>query len=92
MLVAQAIAELHLGRLPEAEAAMKQALDLDAGNPDVLANTIVLNTILGKRAEAQEFKARLEKAKSNHQALVDWAEKKSEFDKACEKYTPKFEP
>jgi coatomer subunit epsilon len=92
MLVAQAVAELHLGRLPEAEAAMQQAVELSPDHPEVLANTIVLNTVLGKPAEAKEAKAKLEKAQPSHQALSDWAQKKSEFDAACGKYTPKFEP
>jgi coatomer protein complex subunit epsilon len=88
-LLGQAIAELHLGRLPEAEAAFEQALQLEPDNADVLANLIVLNTIVGK--DTTEAKKGLEKVKADHTTLVDFAEKKSEFEKACEKYTPKFE-
>jgi coatomer protein complex subunit epsilon len=47
-LVSQAIAEIHLGRLEEAEAALQQALTKDPKNADSLANSIVLNVIAGK--------------------------------------------
>lgn len=83
------MAELHLGRLLEAEAAFQQALELDPENPDVLSNLVVLNTILGK--DVTGMKADLRKVKPSHQLLVDFAEKKKEFEKACERYTPKFE-
>lgn len=49
-LVAQAIAEIHLGRLEEAEAALDQAFSKDPGNAEVLANKAVLNTISGKNS------------------------------------------
>ena len=48
MPVNQSIAEIHLGRLPEAEAALQQVL---TGNPSdiaAIANSIVLNTLAGK--------------------------------------------
>ncbi|KAF2422756.1 putative coatomer subunit epsilon [Tothia fuscella] len=88
-LLGQAIAELHLGRLPEAEAAFEQALQLEPENGDVLANLIVLNTILGK--DTTDAKSSLERIKADHMLLVDFTEKRSEFDKACDKYSPKFE-
>jgi coatomer protein complex subunit epsilon len=47
-LVAQAIAEIHLGRLEEAEAALDQAFSKDPEHAEVLANKIVLNVISGK--------------------------------------------
>ncbi|QDS75919.1 hypothetical protein FKW77_002834 [Venturia effusa] len=88
-LVGQAVAELHLGRLPEAEAAFQQAIELEPKNPDLLANLVVLNTILGK--DITDTKADLQKVKPNHQLLVDFAEKRTEFERACEKYSPKLE-
>ena len=42
------MAELHLGRLPEAEAALQQALERDPKDVEVIANTIVLSTISGR--------------------------------------------
>ena len=89
-LVGQAISEMHLGRLPETEAALKQAIDVANDDPDVLANTVVLNTING--ADTAELREKLQRVESNHQLLLDLAAKKEAFDAAAAKYTPKFEP
>jgi coatomer protein complex subunit epsilon len=86
-LVGQAISELHLGRTPEAEAAFEQATALDAKNPDVLANLIVLNTVLGKSTVEQ--KKALQAVQPSHQLLRDLAEKTSEFEKAASRYSPR---
>ena len=53
-LVGQAVAELHLGRLPEAEAALEQALQKDPKDVEAIANTLVLNVISGKSAVEQQ--------------------------------------
>jgi len=66
-------------------------VQLDAQNADALANLIVLNTLLGKREEAAQFKEQLTSVNSEHKVLTDWAEKKQEFERAKAKYTPKFE-
>jgi coatomer protein complex subunit epsilon len=50
-LVSQAVAEIHLGRLEEAEAALQQALVKEPQNADIIANMIVLNVIAGKDAD-----------------------------------------
>lgn len=89
-LLGQAVSELHLGRIPEAEAAFQQAIDIDPKNPELLANLVVLNTVLGKDAEG--VKKQLETAQPKHQLLVDLAAKREAFESAREKYTPKFEP
>jgi coatomer protein complex subunit epsilon len=47
-MVSQAVAEIHLGRLEEAEAALQQALAKEPNNADCIANNIVLNVIAGK--------------------------------------------
>ena len=53
-LVGQAIAEIHLGRLPEAEAALQQAIEKEPENVEAIANSIVLNFLSGKsNAELQ---------------------------------------
>lgn len=49
-LIGQAVAELHLGRLPEAEAALQQAVEKDPKNTEAIANSIVLNVLSGKDA------------------------------------------
>lgn len=50
-IVGQAVSELHLGRIPEAEAALQSALQKYPEDPQVLANSIVLNAISGKDKE-----------------------------------------
>jgi coatomer protein complex subunit epsilon len=47
-IVGQAIAELHLGRFPEAEAALTAALEKYPEGVELIANTIVLNVLTGK--------------------------------------------
>ncbi len=51
-LISQAVAELHLGRLEEAQAALDQALKKGPEYAaDAIANQLVLNVISGKGAE-----------------------------------------
>ena len=47
-LIGQAVAEIHLGRLPEAEAALQQAMQKDPDDTEVIANSIVLNVLTSK--------------------------------------------
>jgi coatomer subunit epsilon len=101
-LLGQSLAELHLGRLPEAEAAMQQALSTVAANEadakqgaedaEVLANAVVLNTILGKEKEASDARAKLEKADAEHVFLTELAGRREAFEAAKAKYAPQFEP
>jgi len=49
-LISQAVSEIHLGRLEEAEAVLQQALAKDPENAEGIANSIVLNVIAGKDA------------------------------------------
>ena len=87
-LVAQAVSELHLGRYPEAEVALQQALEKDAANKDALANSVVLYSILGDADKAAEFRAKLG---AEHELITGLGEKKELFASAAEKYSPKFE-
>jgi coatomer protein complex subunit epsilon len=50
-LISQAVAEIHLGRYEEAEAALKQAMEKDPENTDAIANLIVLSLLSGKDAD-----------------------------------------
>lgn len=47
-LVAQAVAELHLGRTEEAQAALDQAMKKDPTYAEAIANALVLQVIIGK--------------------------------------------
>lgn len=83
------MSELHLHRFPESQAALEQAVALDAEAPDALANLIVLNTIQGN--ETKGLVERLRGVKPEHAFLVDVEGKREEFERARMKYTPKFE-
>ena len=50
-LISQAIAEIHLGRYEEAEAALKQAVEKDPENANAIANLIVLSVLTGRDAD-----------------------------------------
>ena len=86
-LVSQAVAELHLGRLPEAEAALQQAVQKDTNDIEAIANSIVLNVVSGK--DAGEQTSSLERLAPEHPLLVDVQEKSSLFDQAAGKYSAK---
>ena len=45
------MAELHLGRIEEAQAALDQALKKEPEYAEAIANLLVLNVIAGKNAE-----------------------------------------
>jgi len=86
-LVSQTVAEIHLGRLEEAEAALQQAQVKDPQNAEVIANMIVLNVIAGK--DPKELTSSLSTAAPEHPFLQDLQEKSEAFDKAALKYTAK---
>lgn len=86
-LVGQAVAELHLGRLPEAEAALQQAIQKDPQDVEAIANSIVLNVILGK--ETEEPALSLRNISPEHPLLSDRKEKSALFDQAAVKYSAK---
>ncbi|KAI4164339.1 MAG: hypothetical protein LQ342_001985 [Letrouitia transgressa] len=83
-LISQSLAELHLGRLPEAEAALSQALEKEPRDIEAVANAVVLGTIMGKRAEVEERMAELKGR--GHPLLEDLEEKGKAFDVAAAKY------
>lgn len=86
-LISQAIAELHLGRLPEAEAALQQALQRNPKDAEAIANSIVLGVVSGK--DVGGLVEELEGVEREHPFLVDLREKGRAFDGAAGKYGPK---
>ncbi|KAG5923656.1 hypothetical protein E4U42_004902 [Claviceps africana] len=86
-LVSQAVCELHLGRLEEAQSALEQALNKDPQNVDAIANMLVLQVVSG--SDDSKYIELLQKADSEHQLLVDLEEKSALFDQAASKYTAK---
>lgn len=90
-LLGQAVCELHLGRLPEAEAAVKQALEQEGENADVLANAVVLYTVMGRREEAAGYLQRLGKVSPGHEMCQGLEGRRSAFEAAKARYSPVFE-
>ena len=86
-LVGQAVAELHLGRLPEAEAALQQAIQKDPNDIEAIANSVVLKVISGK--DTSEHTSNLEAIAPEHPLLIDLQEKSSFFDQAAGKWSAK---
>lgn len=89
-LVSQAVSELHMGRLEEAEVALNQALSLEPNNSSAIANKLVLDTISGR--DASETRQKLESVDKQHELLVELAAKREAFKAATAKYNPKLEP
>jgi coatomer protein complex subunit epsilon len=50
-LIAQAVCEIHLGRLEEAQSALEQAVEKDPKNAEGIANLLVLNAISGNNTD-----------------------------------------
>lgn len=90
-LVGQAVAEMHLGRIEEAEAALTQALESEKADVEAVANALVLQFVSGKGSSerAQELRSLLETRDSEHAFLADLKEKEKLFDTAAAKYSPK---
>ncbi|KAI0390113.1 coatomer epsilon subunit-domain-containing protein [Xylariaceae sp. FL0594] len=86
-LVSQAVCELHLGRVEEAEAALGQALQKQPDHADAIANLLVLTVITGKNPVEQI--STLKKVAPTHPLLVDIEEKSDLFDKAAAKFSAK---
>ncbi|KAK0616065.1 coatomer epsilon subunit-domain-containing protein [Bombardia bombarda] len=87
-LVSQAVAELHLGRTEEAQAALEQAIKKEPGFSEAIANLLVLNVITGK--DTAELTSSLETVDPQHPLLADLAEKSALFDKSANRYKLKL--
>ncbi|KAM0666798.1 hypothetical protein ACQRIT_005476 [Beauveria bassiana] len=86
-LVSQAVCELHLGRLEEAQAALDQAIQKAPESADAIANLLVLKVVSG--ANSDELTENLKNVAPKHQLLVDLEEKSAAFDAAATKYSAK---
>lgn len=89
-LIAQAVSELHMGRIEEAETALNQALTMEPENSAAIANKLVLDTIAGK--DTAELQKKLTTVDKEHEMLAELAAKREAFQAAMAKYNPKFEP
>ncbi|CAG8113243.1 unnamed protein product [Penicillium salamii] len=86
-IVGQAVAEIHLGRLPEAEAAITAALEKYPTDVELIANSIVLNVLAGK--PSKELEAQLQQVQPAHPLLADIQEKSEFFDTSAAKFSAK---
>ncbi|MCJ1311791.1 hypothetical protein MMC25_005464 [Agyrium rufum] len=90
-LIGQAVAEIHLGRLPEAEAALQQALQKDSEDANAIANSLVLKFLMGKgEGPDGEMMSSLKTRAPEHPYLVDLEAKSRLFDQAAQKYSAKL--
>lgn len=91
-LNAQAVSEIHLGRLEEADTGLKAALDADPGNVDAVANRIAWSAISGKgHAELSQGLDNLKAIDASHALLQDLTLKREAFAAAAAKYAPRFQ-
>ncbi|KAI1476779.1 coatomer epsilon subunit-domain-containing protein [Daldinia eschscholtzii] len=89
-LVSQAVCELHLGRVEEAQSALEQAVQKQPEYAEAIANLLVLSVIIGKdAASVTELTNSLKKVAPEHLFLVDLQEKSDLFDKAAAKFSAK---
>ncbi|KIW78143.1 hypothetical protein Z517_07976 [Fonsecaea pedrosoi CBS 271.37] len=89
-LVGQAVSEIHLGRLEEAEAALQQAVGMANADVQSIANSVVLASVVGKKAEdVQGLLQQLRERDAEHALLRDLEEKSQLFDSAAAKYGAK---
>ncbi|KAI1875347.1 hypothetical protein JX265_004405 [Neoarthrinium moseri] len=86
-LASQAVCELHLGRVEEAQSALELAIQKEPEYAEAIANLLVLTVVIGK--DPTDLKAALQKAAPSHPFLTDLEEKSALFDKAAAKYSPK---
>ncbi|RKF82321.1 Coatomer subunit epsilon [Golovinomyces cichoracearum] len=86
-LISQAVSEIHLGRLEEAEIALQQVLASDKNNADAIVNSIVLKSIAGQ--DTSQLLHDLETTAPDHIFLQDLRQKNELFDKAALKYSAK---
>ncbi|KAI1641275.1 coatomer epsilon subunit-domain-containing protein [Biscogniauxia mediterranea] len=86
-LVSQAVCELHLGRVEEAQSALEQAVQKQPDYAEAIANLLVLTVVVGK--DPTELTNSLKKVSPQHPFLTDLEEKSDLFDKAATKFSPK---
>ncbi|KAI1501435.1 coatomer epsilon subunit-domain-containing protein [Biscogniauxia marginata] len=86
-LVSQAVCELHLGRVEEAQTALEQAVQKQPDYAEAIANLLVLTVVTGK--DPSELTSSLKKVSPEHPYLTDLEEKGALFDKAATKFSAK---
>lgn len=70
---------------------MNGALQAAPKDADVLANALVLNTVLGKSKEAADLRTQLEEVDPAHDMVVEHRRRAEAFEASRGKWSPKFE-
>ncbi|KAF9582280.1 hypothetical protein BGW38_000418 [Lunasporangiospora selenospora] len=86
-LVGEAVCNIQMGRFPEAEGILQEALSREPSNTDAIVNSIVLFTILNKPSEEiNALVLQLQSVAPNHAYLQDLDLKSSLFDRAAQRF------
>ncbi|KAF9934176.1 hypothetical protein FBU30_003200 [Linnemannia zychae] len=86
-LIGEAVCNIQMGRLPEAEGILQEALSRDPTNTDAIVNQIVLSTLLSKPTEEiNGLIQQLQSVAPNHSYLQDLDLKSSLFDRAAQRF------
>ncbi|ODQ63880.1 putative coatomer subunit epsilon [Nadsonia fulvescens var. elongata DSM 6958] len=83
-IVSQAITELQLGRIPEAQDNIQRALEINSQDPDVLTAAITCAILMDKPVE--EYESALESVDPSNRYLQDLKEKEELFERVSAKY------
>lgn len=83
-LAGQIVSQLQLGRLPEAQEAIEQALALAPANPELLINAIAGAILTGN--DYKELDTKLREVAPAHAHLADLKAKEELFEKVAAKY------
>ncbi|KAG9287391.1 hypothetical protein G9A89_023763 [Geosiphon pyriformis] len=88
ILNGQAVCHIHLGRYPEAEGLLLEALNKNNDDPEILVNLIVVSNLAGKPADvASRYLTQLKDVSPNHPFLQDLELKTFFFDRAAQRYS-----
>ncbi|KAJ2780655.1 hypothetical protein GGI15_003467 [Coemansia interrupta] len=88
LLNARAVCRMHLGQVPEAEELLLQALGMQPGHADTLANLVVCANLSAKTLETKErYLGQLRDAAPQHPFVSDLDAKSAEFDQLALRFT-----
>ncbi|KAL1915147.1 uncharacterized protein VTP21DRAFT_7628 [Calcarisporiella thermophila] len=87
VLNGQAVCNIALGRYPEAESVLLEALQKDSDDPETLVNLIACSTLAAKPAEViNRYMTQLREVAPSHPFLLDLDQKEAAFDRAAQRY------
>ncbi|KAK9766684.1 hypothetical protein K7432_004073 [Basidiobolus ranarum] len=88
LLNGQAICNIHMGRYPEAESLLLEALNKSQSDPDTLVNLIVCANLTGKPNELiDDYTTQLKNIAPEHPYLTELEAKSQLFDECAKRYT-----